>query len=88
MADDFCERDQLPKAICAHCRADRSVVTAVLPDFAVLAEMASERDDTGPAIEAQWEGTCRGCGERWSPGDLIGFSEGEDRFVCVDCLGA
>ena len=85
MADDFCEREQLPKAMCAHCRADRSVVTAVLPDFGALAEAAAERDEGGPSIEALYHGTCRGCGERWSPGDLITYSEGESAWVCDSC---
>jgi hypothetical protein len=87
MAEPWCEWSQLPQAACAHCRKDRRVVTAVLPDFGALAETAGDRD-TGPAIEALYYGTCRGCGERWEPGDMITYSEGEDGWVCVQCAGA
>jgi len=72
--------------MCAHCRADRSVVTAVQPDFAAIAEAAAgDGDGVGPFIEARYFGRCRGCGGRWEPGDFIAYSHGEDSWVCADC---
>ena len=50
---DWCEWSQLPRTACGHCRKDRKVVTAVLPDFGALAEAAGEPRDTGPSIEAE-----------------------------------
>lgn len=85
MAEDFCEREQLPKAMCAHCRADRRVVTAVPPDFAALADAVDEEREISPFIEALYSGTCRGCGGRWEPGDFIAYSAGEGRWICADC---
>ena len=86
MSDPFCEHSQLPRSMCAHCRADRSVVTAVEPDFAAIAEAAAgDGDGVGPFIEARYFGRCRGCGGRWEPGDFIAYSHGEDSWVCADC---
>lgn len=75
--------------MCGHCRASRSVVTAVQPDFEALADMAEEGEsaEVGATIEARYYGKCRGCGERWSPGDMITYSLGEDGWVCVQCAG-
>ena len=87
MAEPWCEWSQLPRTACGHCRRDRKVVTAVLPDFGALAEAAGEPRDTGPSIEAAYHGTCRGCGERWSPGDMITYSEDESGWVCASCGG-
>jgi hypothetical protein len=82
---DFCEFGQLPKAMCAHCRAAR-VVTAVQPDFARLAEQAEEGEqETGPLIQARYGGRCRGCGGDILVGDFIAWSGGEGRYVCADC---
>jgi hypothetical protein len=86
MPEPFCDFGQLPRSMCAHCLADRSVVTAVQPDFARIAELASDDGDgVGPFIEALYHGRCRGCGGRWEPGDFIAWSSGEDHWVCADC---
>jgi hypothetical protein len=39
----------------------------------------------GPVIEAQYGGRCRGCGDRWEPGDLIAYGEDEDGWLCSSC---
>ena len=86
MAEPFCEWSQLPAGMCDHCRR-RRVVTAVPVNFAALAELAEQglEREVGPFIEARYEGTCRGCGGRWEPGDFIAFAAGEDGWICADC---
>jgi hypothetical protein len=74
--------------MCAHCRADRRVVTAVQPDFERLAELAAEGDEVGPLIEARYSGRCRGCGGWIEVGSFIAYSSGEDHYVCADCARA
>jgi len=87
MADDpFCDFGQLPRSMCGHCRRDRSVVTAVQPDFARLADMASEADEgVGPLVPAYYDSRCRGCGGDILAGDFIAYSEAEGKYVCADC---
>lgn len=55
-------------------------------DFGALYELAESAGDTpGPAIEARFSGSCRGCGGRWEPGDTIAYSDEEDAWICATC---
>lgn len=85
----------LPVSMCMH-RTPRIVYVdprriVVVPsapgdyDWAALWAVAHPDDGLGPWIEAIWEGVCRGCGERWEPGDLIRRSEFEDGYLCAFC---
>ncbi len=77
---------------CLDCRPTRALVTPdgiaeiLNPDFAALFAQAQRGDGLGRWITAQWDGICRGCGERWTAGeDLIRFAESEGGFVCQEC---
>jgi len=86
MADDgYCEREQMPKIMCAHCKAQRGVVTAELPDFTALADLAEEGEnrEVGPLRSAYYDGVCP-CGARIEAGDAIRYSVAEGRYVCAD----
>ena len=56
-------------------------------DWAELWRIAHPDDGLGEWIEARYYGSCRGCGERWVPGDLIGRSADEDGWLCASCGG-
>jgi len=86
----FC-RHGLDQASCADCRPTRALITPngigeiLNPDWAALFAQAQRGDGLGRWITAQYDGICRGCGERWEIGDLIRFAESEGGFVCREC---
>ena len=47
---------------------------------------ASNRAYYGEFISAQWPGTCKACGDRFSTGDDIAYSEQDEGFVCDFCV--
>ena len=89
--EPYCESCQLPLFMCMHGQAAKRARPAqpVTVDWEALADLAEEGEsaEAGGTIEARYYGKCRGCGERWSPGDLITYSMGEDGWCCVDCVG-
>jgi hypothetical protein len=56
-----------------------------LAEQAAVAAEAEAQADMGPEIEARYSGTCRGCGQRWDPGEYIRFSEDEGAWLCAVC---
>jgi hypothetical protein len=51
--------------------------------WAALAETAD--GDLGPWMLAQWNGPCRGCGDRIYEGDSIRYSALEGGMLCLEC---
>jgi hypothetical protein len=85
MAAELCRHD-MPAAVCADCRPKAA---PSWDGLAVLAAGAEERrNGLGPWIEARYYGTCRGCGQRWEPGDLIAHDDDEDGWICTVCGSA
>jgi hypothetical protein len=41
--------------------------------------------DVGPLIASRYPGRCVTCTRRWEPGDLIGYDQDEDAWICADC---
>lgn len=89
-AEQWCEVMQMAASGCYHCRP--GVVLAAGGEDRLIAweelwELAETgmRRAVGPLIEAQYGGRCRGCPERWEPGDFIAYCEDEDGWVCADC---
>jgi hypothetical protein len=52
--------------------------------LAAHAAKAAE-EELGPWIESRFNGTCRGCGHRWEPGELIRKDPAEDAWICSEC---
>jgi len=92
MAELYCYRCLLPVSMCAHkVIADRRSRTGppadLTTDWAAMWRTANPEDGLGPWIEARWSGVCRGCGERWEPGEAIRRDAGEDGYLCSFCGG-
>jgi hypothetical protein len=52
-----------------------------------LWDLANPDSGLGPWMEARWPGFCRGCGDPWSPGDLIRRDAFEDGYLGTCCGG-
>jgi hypothetical protein len=42
----------------------------------------------GPWIISEFYGTCKCCGQRWEPGEMIRYSEDENGWACTGCGSA
>lgn len=86
-AEIFCEPCALPRAMCLHGLADREQEARDQLGFwgGLMAVVEQETGRIGPLIEAQYSGWCPGCGERWEPGDLIGFDDEQGKWICAGC---
>ena len=51
--------------------------------YALAADEYGQR--IGPLIESHYYGRCPGCGEKWEPGDRIGYDEEQAAWICADC---
>lgn len=89
--EPYCERCQLPLAMCVHRgTVPRSAVRAAeqVPVNWELVEQLAEQamvSDSRP-FEAQWGGTCPLCGQRWEPGDRLAWSADEDKPGHAECV--
>jgi len=83
---ELCERCLLPVSMCEHRLAQQSGAS-FWDDLVSTVADAQGEGRTGPLIETLYHGRCRGCGDRWQPGDLICWDEGEDGWVCGGCAG-
>lgn len=54
-------------------------------DWAALWELAFPPAGLYPWISSRYGGRCRGCGERFEPGDLIRYDEAEAGYLAGCC---
>lgn len=81
-------RHGIDQGSCADCSQPRVTPHADhpgQPDFGALWQAAHPDDGLGPWVTSRWDGTCRGCGERWEAGELIRYYAGEDGWLCGEC---
>jgi hypothetical protein len=101
MAGDYCERCDLPLAMCEHGRPFPAAITGLLRRelargsagfwqglWEMVIEAGERSDGLGPWVSARYSGTCCGCGGRWMPGDLIRASDDDGGWLCGGCGGS
>lgn len=89
-ADPICDRTDLPRSMCSHCRGlgwEPVDVAGQLGDHGApgLREYRDPEADArvGFTMPASYDSTCPGCADLIRAGDRITHRDG--RYVCADC---
>jgi hypothetical protein len=77
----------LEQSSCSLCSQSRGIAQFLPADWDRLADLAfrAATDQLGVWIESRYNGTCRGCGDRWEPGELIRYDDAAGGWVCALC---